>query len=148
MNRMAAALIAVTMLVVPAAASAQSPAPAPAPTTPAPTTTSGAPAPVQVKGRLKLGLQRVGSGGVLAGSRWVVHGTLRPYVAGQQASVRFYRGGRKIAVKGVGIQPQSGVGRFQLGFTTSRPGRITVRASHRATAKAIELLSAWAATHG
>ena len=72
MNRMAAALIAVTMLVVPAAASAQSTTPAPAP----PPTTSGAPAPAPApaKGRLKLTLQRVGSGGVLAGSRWVVRG--------------------------------------------------------------------------
>ncbi len=134
MNRMAAALIAVTMVVVPAAASAQSTTPAPA--TPATPTTSGAPAPapIPVKGRLKLSLQRVGSGGVLAGSRWVVRGTLTPYVQGQKASVRFYRHDRKIAVKAVAIQPAGGkVGRFTLGFRAKTPGTITVRATHRAT---------------
>jgi hypothetical protein len=131
MNRMAAALIAVTMLVVPASASAQSTTPAPA--TPAPTT-SGAPAPVPAKGKLKLSLQRVGSGGVLAGSRWVVRGTLTPYVPGQQASVRFYRHNRKIAVNEVSIGPAGGkAGRFTLGFRARTPGTITVRATHRAT---------------
>lgn len=133
MNRMAAALIAVTMLVVPAAASAQTTTPAPA--TPAPTT-SGAPAPTPVpaKGRLKLSLRRVGSGGVLAGSRWVVRGTLTPYVSGQQASVRFYRHNRKIAVNEVAIKPAGGkAGRFILGFRAKTPGTITVRATHRAT---------------
>ncbi len=84
---------------------------------------------------MRLQLVHVGSGGVLAGQRWVVRGTVTPYAAGQQVSVRFYRGGKKIAVKGVAVQPQSGVGRFQLGFTSSTPGRITVRASHRATAQ-------------
>jgi len=133
MNRMAAALIAVTMLVVPAAATAQTTTPAPTTTSGAPTTTSGAPAPAQVKGRLKLSLQRVGSGGVLAGTRWVVRGTLTPYVAGQQASVRFYRHNKKIAVNEVAIQPDGKVGRFSLGFRAKTPGTITVRATHRAT---------------
>lgn len=135
MTRMAAALIAVTMLVVPAAASAQTPTPAPAP---APTTTSGAPAPAPapVKGRLKLSLQRVGSGGVLAGTRWVVRGVLKPYVAGQKASVRFYRKNRKIAVNEVAIKPAGGkAGSFTLGFRAKTPGTITVRATHRATAE-------------
>ncbi len=59
----------------------------------------------------------------------------KPYVAGQVASVRFYRRGHKILVKGVSIGPVAGAGGFQIGFRTSQPGRITVRASHRATAE-------------
>jgi len=140
MTRMAAALIAVTMLVVPAAASAQSTTPAPAP----PPTTSGAPAPAPApaKGRLKLTLQRVGSGGVLAGSRWVVRGTLTPYVSGQKASVRFYRHNRKIAVNEVAIKAAGGkAGSFTLGFRAKTPGTITVRATHRATPELVTIVA-------
>ena len=144
MTRMAAALIAVTMLVAPAAASAQTTTPAPAP---APTTTLRRPRPRPAKGRLKLSLQRVGSGGVLAGTRWVVRGTLTPYVAGQQASVRFYRRGRRSPSTQVAIKPAGGkAGRFALGFTRqdaghdhgprdpSRDARSSRRSSRRACA--------------
>lgn len=139
-RRLAPLTIVAALALMPAAAFAQDTQPAPTtPQTTPQTTPTPAPAPVPapapLAGTMRLQLVHVGSGGVLAGQRWVVRGTVTPYVAGQQASVRFYRGGRKIAVKGVGIQPRSGVGRFQLGFTTSRPGRITVRASHRATAR-------------
>jgi hypothetical protein len=113
-------MLGVTVLAAwPAGALAQEPAPAP-PATP-------------VAGKLRLQTERVGSGGVLAGTRWVVRGTLRPYVAGQQVSVRFYRRGRKIAVKRVTPQRDGSVGRFALGFRARTPGRITVRATHRAT---------------
>jgi len=133
------------LVTVPATAAAQDTqtTPTTTPTTPTPTTpaspaptTPTTPAPARPPAAtVRLQLLHVGSGGVLAGQRWVVRGTVRPYAAGQRASVRFYRGGRKILVKGVSIRPQSGVGRFELGFTTSTPGRVTVRASHRATAE-------------
>lgn len=122
-------LAALVVLAAPAAAGAQTPVPAPAP---APTTT---PTAAPAKGKLKLTLAGVGSGGVLAGTRWVVRGTLRPYVPGQKASVRFYRRGKKVAVRQVAINPSGGVGRFELGFKASTPGSITVRATHRATAE-------------
>ncbi|HEY5144535.1 MAG TPA: L,D-transpeptidase family protein [Solirubrobacteraceae bacterium] len=133
-RRLAPLIILGVLALAPAAASAQDPQPAPTTpqTTPAP---APAPVPAPPAATMRLQLVHVGSGGVLAGRRWVVRGTVRPYVAGQQASVRFYRSGRKIAVKGVAIQPRSGAGHFQLGFTSSTPGRITVRASHRATAQ-------------
>ncbi len=115
---------------LPAVAIAQDPAPTP----PAPAPTPPAPTPAPVKAKLKLALRHVGSGGgVLVGRRWAVRGTVRPYVAGQSVAVRFYRRGKKIAVKQMAIQPKGGAGSFALGFTANTPGRITVRASHRAT---------------
>lgn len=130
MTRMAPALVLIVLLAAPAAAGAQTPVPTPAPA-PQPAPPPAAPA----TGKLRLTPVHVGSGGVLAGTRWVVRGTLKPYVAGQTASVRFYRRGRKIAVKGVAIGPRNGAGRFELGFKAATPGTITVRATHRATAE-------------
>jgi peptidoglycan hydrolase-like protein with peptidoglycan-binding domain len=121
MTRLTSVLIVAAALVLPGLAGAQEPAPAPAP------------APEPLKAKLRLDVERVGSGGVLAGTRWVVRGTLRPHVAGQTATVRFYRRGRKIAVKQVAIGRTGSVGRFRLGFRARTPGTITVRASHRAT---------------
>ena len=105
----------------------------PSATTPAPTP-APAPAPAQTHAKLKLSLRRVQSAGVLAGTRWVVRGTLSPYVAGQSASVRFYRRGHKILVKGAAIQRRGSVGRFEVGMRATQPGAITVQATHRATA--------------
>jgi len=117
MARIAPVLSAAVALALPATAAAQEPAPVSEP----------------VEAKLRLDVERVGSGGVLAGARWVVRGTLRPYVAGQQATVRFYRRGRKIAIRQVAIGHSGAVGRFRLGFRAKTPGTITVRASHRAT---------------
>jgi hypothetical protein len=129
MRRTATALTALTVLVAPMAAQAQTPTPAPAPA-PAPV-----PAATPLKGKLKLKLDGVGGGGVLAGTRWAVRGTLKPYVPGQRVSVRFYRRGKKIAVRQLAINPNGSVGRFALGFKATTPGTITVRATHRATAE-------------
>lgn len=123
---------ACALLAVPAAAFAQDTAPAPA--TPPAATTPATPAPV--KGTLRLKLANVGSGGVLAGRRWSVRGTLRPYVAGQKVTVRFHRRGKKIAARSLAVQPAgNGTGTFAVGFRAKTPGRITVSASHRATAE-------------
>ncbi len=129
MTRKAAALVVATMLATPGAAAAQDPAP----TVPPPAAPAPAPAPEPAKGKLALKLEHVGSGGVLAGTRWVVRGTLKPYTAGQQVSVRFYRRGKKIAVRRLAINPSGTVGRFALGFRAKTQGTITVRATHRAT---------------
>lgn len=129
MRRKAPALVVLAALALPVAAGAQAPVPVPAPVP------EQQPAETPAKGRLKLRLERVGGGGVLAGTRWVVRGTLRPYVAGQRVSVRFYRRDRKIAVRRVTIGKDGSVGRFAVGFRAKTPGVITVRASHRATAE-------------
>ena len=138
----AAALTAVPfLLALPASALAQAPvtpaAPAPAPA-PAPAAAPApAPAPVPaIKGKLKLRAEKVGSRRtVLAGARWRVRGILTPYVAGQKVVVRYYRGGKKLKAKKVTLRRSGGRGVFLTGFTTKGSGRVTIRATHRGTAK-------------
>ncbi len=112
-------------LALPAAATAQSPVPS------APTVT---PAPVAAKAALRLSVRSADPSAILAGERWVVRGTLKPYVAGQQVTVRLSRHGRKFLARALAVQRAGSVGRFQLGVTTAGAGRITVQASHRRTA--------------
>jgi hypothetical protein len=132
-----AAAFAVLVLAAPAAAQDPVPVPAPVPA-PAPAPEPApAPAPPPAPGTLALTLEKVGgrNAAVLAGSRFRVRGTVTPFVAGQQVVVRFYRGERKLASRKVAVNPVAGGarGQFVLGFASKRPGRIVVRASHRAT---------------
>ena len=110
-------LIVVAALAAPAAAAAQDPAPAPA------------------TAKLAVAVRTADPEGALAGERWVVTGTLKPYVAGQKATVRLYRHGRKVLVKALALQRSGTSGRFSFGVTMNEPGRITVQASHRRTAE-------------
>jgi peptidoglycan hydrolase-like protein with peptidoglycan-binding domain len=122
-----AAGCAASLLLV-SVASGQEPPPPPSPP---------AAAPVPVAGTMKLTPERVGgrSATVVAGTRWRVRGVVEPYVAGQRVTVRFYRGRSKIRVKQVAVLPSSTgqAGYFLVAFRTSKPGRVKVRASHRAT---------------
>jgi len=122
---LAGTLLALALL--PAAAQAQTPPPAtpPATTPPAP-----------VSGEFTLTPERVGAGkAVLSGRRFRVRGVVEPYVPGQKATVRFYRGRAKLKVNVVQLLPSKTgkSGYFVVGFKTKRPGRITVKASHLAT---------------
>jgi lipoprotein-anchoring transpeptidase ErfK/SrfK len=78
---------------------------------------------------------------VLPGAAWSVRGTLKPYVAGQVVTVRFYRGRSKLRVVQVPVvpAPTGGVGTFTLPFQTAVPGRVTVQAVHRATPQLVTL---------
>ena len=114
--RRASILILAAVLAAPAAAAAQSPVPA-----------------EPAKGTLRVVVRSTDPAGALAGERWVVRGTLKPYVPGQKATVRLYRHNRKFLVRELAIQRAGKEGRFQLGVTTSQPGRVTVKASHRQT---------------
>jgi len=129
-------LVLAAAVAFPATAAAQDPAatPAPAPTaTPAPAPAPAGPA----TGKLDIVTEKVGGARatVLAGARWRVRGSLAPYVAGQTVTVRFYRGGKKIGAKNVKLLPSSTgkSGGFAVSFRTRSAGRVTVRASHRAT---------------
>jgi hypothetical protein len=118
------------VVLLPGAASAQTPTPPPAP--PAPVT----PAPAPVSGKLSLTPENVGSGkAVLSGRRFRVRGVVQPYVAGQKATVRFYRGASKLKVKVVALLPSKTgkSGYFLVGFSTKTTGQITIKASHLAT---------------
>jgi peptidoglycan hydrolase-like protein with peptidoglycan-binding domain len=126
--RLAGAACSVAFLLSGPAASGQEPStPAPPP----------APPPPQVAGQMKLTPERVGgrSATVFAGATWRVRGVVEPYVPGQRVTVRFYRGRSKIKVKQVDVLPSATgqAGYFLVSFRTSKPGRVTVRASHRAT---------------
>jgi hypothetical protein len=123
------------------AASAQTPVP-PAPT-PTPTPP---PAPAPAGGALTIKLERVTRVGhddvVLRGDRVRVRGVVAPYVAGQAAVVRLYRGRKKLAAKAAAIRPVPGTpnGAFVV---TLKPGtgRLTVRASHRATPAQVTMVA-------
>jgi L,D-transpeptidase catalytic domain len=64
-----------------------------------------------------------------------VRGTLRPYVAGQTVLVRFFRDGKEVHHQTEHVKPAQGgkVGQFLTPFRSSRAGRITIAAVHKAT---------------
>jgi lipoprotein-anchoring transpeptidase ErfK/SrfK len=131
-----AALSTAIWLAAAGTAAAQSTTAPPASTTAPPTTVQ--PAPEPAKGTLALTLEKVNgrSASILAGDRFRVRGTVKPYVAGQSVVVRFYRGEKKIASKKVAVRStKAGNGAFVLGYRAKKAGHITVRASHRATAE-------------
>jgi lipoprotein-anchoring transpeptidase ErfK/SrfK len=135
MRRTALALPLVA-LAVPATAAAQTPPPAP---TPAPPATVPTPAPAPVKAKLTLGAQgTIGSAkrpAALAGRAFTARVVMRPYVAGEKAVVRVYRGKRKIQVKALRLKSVAGgsAGVATLKVSSKLTGRLTLRASHRAT---------------
>jgi hypothetical protein len=132
MRRAAATIIgSLLALSLPAAAAGQTPVP------PAPTPTP-APAPPPAGGAMSIKLERVHRVGhddvVLRGDRVRVRGVVAPYVAGQKVEVRLSRGRAKLKAKTVAVKPVPGTSNG--GFVVSlkpRTGRLTVRASHRAT---------------
>jgi peptidoglycan hydrolase-like protein with peptidoglycan-binding domain len=113
-------------LAVPAAADAQAPPAAP---------------------KLSLTTEQVSSGGgrasVLTGKTWRVRVVMTPYVPGQVATVRFYRGGRRLSAVPVALAPSStGRSGFALvPFTSGKAGRVEIRASHLATPQAPTLVA-------
>ena len=126
---------------LPAVASAQLVPPttttAPAPTPPPATTPAPAPA-APAAGKLRLKAERVGKlGAVLAGSAVRARGTLTPFVAGQTVKVRFKLGGKVVKTRTVEVAASSTgkSGTFLVPFTAKKPGKLTVQASHAATAE-------------
>ncbi len=102
---------------------------------------AAAQAPAPVGGALRIELRGAtpdhGRLTALPGQRLVLRGVVRPYVPGQHAVVRLYRRGRKVSAKRVSIQKIKGlaVGRFVLSVASAAPGRLTIRASHRANSR-------------
>jgi hypothetical protein len=114
-------------MALPAAAGAQDPPPVPPP------------APPPAEGTLELKAQKVHRDGprriALTGDAWRVRGVVRPYVAGQEVLVRFYRGKRKVHQQSEKLLPARGgrIGTFLTPYRTNRPGRLAVRAVHKQT---------------
>jgi hypothetical protein len=72
---------------------------------------------------------------VIAPGRVVVQGLVIPYVGAQKVKLSVYRGGRKIGVKTLPVQPVgNGAGRFLLKVANSQTGLVQVHAVHYGTA--------------
>lgn len=84
---------------------------------------------------LSLTPEQVGKGrSVLAGTQWRVRVVAQPWVEGTVATVRFYRNGKRIKKVDVPLTV-SGTGQSGMAvvpFTSGKPGRITVQATHLA----------------
>jgi hypothetical protein len=118
--------------ILPAAAGAQDP---PAPSPPAPPPASPTPAPTPAPGRMSLAVERTRPAPLLAGDPFRVRATVRPYVAGQQVTVRVLRRGRRLAELRAPVLPAAGgrAGVARVPFATKVAGRLSLRAVHGAT---------------
>lgn len=86
--------------------------------------------------KLSLTPEQVGAGrSVLAGTQWRVRVVAQPWVEGTVATVRFYLDGRRVKKVDVplAVSPTGQSGMAVVPFTSGRPGRITVQATHLAT---------------
>lgn len=119
------------------AAPAVTPPPVPAvPPVPVPPVPPAPPVPAPAAGTMKLVLQRVGGKPPFAivGRRVTVRGIITPYVAGQKVKVSFYREGKKVGVRSLGIAPlRNGAGDFHVSFSSVNAGAMQARAAHYAT---------------
>ena len=72
---------------------------------------------------------------------WRVRGEVRPFVAGQQVVVSFFRDGRRIHQQTEQVQPTPNgrAGFFLTPFRANREGRVVVRATHPATPELVAL---------
>ena len=108
-----------------------------APAVPATAAAQSTPAPAAPK--LSITTEQVNvSGGrasVLTGRQWRVRVVLKPLVAGQTAVVRFYRGGRRVQAAQLPLAPSpTGKSAYAtFSYTSAKPGRILVKATHFAT---------------
>ncbi len=94
-----------------------------------------APASAATTPRLSLTPEQVGAGrSVLAGTQWRVRVVAQPWVEGTVATVRFYRNGARVKKVDVPLtaSPTGRSGMAVVPFTSGRPGRITVQATHLA----------------
>ena len=88
-----------------------------------------------VDATIKLSFTGLSHRAVLAGGNWSVKGTVSAFVAGQTVRVRFFRRGRVVLERELAITDDGGVGRFTLPVKMRKSGRLTIRASHAATAE-------------
>lgn len=119
-----------SLALLPAVAAAQTPA------TTTTTTTTTPPVTAPATGQFTITAEKVGPGrAVLAGTRFRIRGVVQPYVAGQTATVRVYRGDKKLFVKNLALLPSKTgkSGYFVVGFASGTAGKLTIKASHLAT---------------
>ena len=117
-------LFTVSLLALTPAALAQDVPPAPTPT----------PAPAPVKARITLSFSGLTKSQVLGGNSWTIKGKVSSFVAGQSVTVDVKRAGRKLFTRTLVVKQDGSIGRFSLPMKLSKGGRLTIRASHAATA--------------
>jgi lipoprotein-anchoring transpeptidase ErfK/SrfK len=149
MRRVAAIILgSLALLALPATALGQTPplptpTPTPTPPPPAPTPTP-TPAPAPAPGALSIKLERTHRLGhdriVLRGDRLRVRGAVVPFVPGQSVIVRLYKGRKKLAAKAVKVKPAGPNGAFLVALKPAE-GRLTVRATHRATPQQAQMVA-------
>jgi peptidoglycan hydrolase-like protein with peptidoglycan-binding domain len=135
------ALAVAAALLAPSAALAQDPLPTPTPTPPPPAPTptpTPPPAPAPAKGVASLKLDKTLRDGKskveLAGDKFRIQGTVKPFVAGQKMQVRLSVGGKKVKTRTLKLRAgPNGVGVFKLSLASRRPGRVAVIALHKPT---------------
>src|SRR4051794_33591552 len=104
-----------------------------APAVPATAAAQSTPAPAAPK--LSITTEQVsvrgGRASALTGQQWRVRIVLKPFVAGQTAVVRFYRGGRRLQAAQLPLAPPpTGQSAFAiLAFKSAQPGRVLIRAT-------------------
>lgn len=70
----------------------------------------------------------------VVGERFVVRGVVTPYAAGQRIELSFYRNGRRVLARRVGLTPLgNGAGQFHFGYRSPHSGLVQVQAVHRAS---------------
>lgn len=119
-------------LAAPAAAMAES-------TAAAPQSTPSAAAPA-APGRMTVKLaNKVGSPAfAIVGERMYVHGSVAPYVPGQQVKVSFYREGRLVQVQIAPVFPVGARGEFRVSYASRSAGAVEARVAHYATAQQVQ----------
>ncbi len=91
--------------------------------------------PAPAKTTVKLAFNGLIQRQVLGGESWNIKGTVSSYIAGQSIDLTITRRGREIVKRRLAIRNEGGVGRFTLPMKLSGAGRLTIRASHVATAE-------------
>ena len=71
---------------------------------------------------------------MLGGNSWTIKGKVSSFVAGQGVTVEVKRAGRKLFTRTLVVKQDGSIGRFSLPMKLSKGGRLTIRASHAATA--------------
>ena len=119
----------VALGVTAATASAQTPPPAPTPPPPPP------PAPAPATATLSVSAEDTLSGAALTGRSFTARVVMKPFVPNETAVLRVYRGKKKIRVKTLTFKPVNGgaAGVATLKVKSGKAGRLSLRASHRAT---------------
>jgi len=115
-------LFTVSLLALTPAALAQDVPPAPAPT------------PTPVKARITLSFSGLTKSQVLGGNSWTIKGKVSSFVAGQRVTIEVKRAGRILFTRTLVVEQDGSIGRFSLPMKLSKGGRLTIRASHAATA--------------